>query len=309
VKILRPFVHKTLRGLVRLSARLDITRRILNLLYRSLSSQHRSWMYGHYAELFRNVPYEIQPGLWSVNFVGKKIVLPFSGSETWLEWAAALAILGHETTISDTYRALLQSEHPPRTFIDIGANYGLHSILFLVHGIRTISFEPNPCCDEYVGKICALNHVHRDFRSVALGNQGGMAELWFPETQAWLGSIDPVTKQRLAQEYRVKKAQVRISTLDECLREPCGKPLLIKIDVEGSETEVLRGSLETIRRYRPSIVFESHPTRNREELLILLADSGYAPLALPLLNASAPSFLSRESFLNAPASNFMALPA
>jgi hypothetical protein len=58
------------------------------------------------------------------------------------DWGLSLLVAGHDVEIKETYRYLLE-ERKPKLFFDIGANYGTHSLIFLTHGVRTISFEPN----------------------------------------------------------------------------------------------------------------------------------------------------------------------
>ena len=60
-----------------------------------------------------------------------------------VDWSNALAIVGHDIDVKTTYELLLSSQRPPEVFIDAGANFGTHSILFASQGIRTIAFEPN----------------------------------------------------------------------------------------------------------------------------------------------------------------------
>ncbi len=62
--------------------------------------------------------------------------------------------------------------------------------------------------------------------------------------------------------------RVKVETLDSyALTSVC----LIKIDVEGSELDVLMGAVETIRRCRPRLLFEAWPDEwfraSRERLL------------------------------------------
>ncbi|OGX38617.1 MAG: hypothetical protein A3C53_04135 [Omnitrophica WOR_2 bacterium RIFCSPHIGHO2_02_FULL_68_15] len=102
---------------------------------------------------------------------------------------------------------------------------------------------------------------------------------------------------------------VPVTTLDACLAgHECAAPLLIKIDVEGHEAAVLRGASETLARYRPWVIFESHRASDRRALLTLLADARYLPAALPVLAASAHDWLSPDEFVSSPASNFLTLP-
>ena len=40
-----------------------------------------------------------------------------------------VSIVGHDIEVKETYAALIASDHRPTLFLDVGANYGLHSIL------------------------------------------------------------------------------------------------------------------------------------------------------------------------------------
>ncbi|CAA9891487.1 conserved hypothetical protein [Candidatus Methylobacter favarea] len=75
--------------------------------------------------------------------------MPLTSERFWLDWDTAVSITGHDIEIKQTYEALIGSSEPPELFIDIGANYGTHSLLFLVHQIKTITFEPNASCHDF----------------------------------------------------------------------------------------------------------------------------------------------------------------
>ena len=51
-------------------------------------------------------------------------------------------------------------------------------------------------------------------------------------------------------------------------------PRLIKIDVEGAELSVLKGSVEALR-YKPIIIFESHNTRQLNKIRAYLRQYDY----------------------------------
>jgi hypothetical protein len=49
----------------------------------------------------------------------------------------------------------------------------------------------------------------------------------------------------------------------------------IKIDTEGHEVEVVRGAIQTIRRWRPRILVEIHGAENGDQLAALLLFEHY----------------------------------
>jgi len=58
------------------------------------------------------------------------------------------------------------------------------------------------------------------------------------------------------------------------------KPVLIKIDVEGNEFEVLKSMQKTLRKFKPNILLEKHPTfiddkKNLNLINRLLIKNGY----------------------------------
>ena len=71
-----------------------------------------------------------------------------------------------------TYAAIVSSSRKPDLFLDVGANYGTHSLLFLAHGIRTWSFEPNARCHPYFIESCGLNAFNPHLEQVAISSQG-----------------------------------------------------------------------------------------------------------------------------------------
>ena len=56
---------------------------------------------------------------------------------------------------------------------------------------------------------------------------------------------------------------------------------IIKIDVQGNELDVLKGSLNTIKKDRPALIIEieekffSNPVRNRAEIAKIFKEFGY----------------------------------
>jgi FkbM family methyltransferase len=177
--------------------------------------------------------------VWKIVFEGKTILMPLTPERFWLDWDSAVSIVGNDVEVKDTYAALIQSRDAPELFIDIGANYGTHSLLFLVHGIETLSFEPNRSCHDYFRRVCELNRVVPTLETVALGDRVDCVELSYPERDTWLGSTDAEVVKRLVAGQALVTQAVQQKMLDEYLEKIRNKRTLIKLDTEGNELTVL----------------------------------------------------------------------
>jgi FkbM family methyltransferase len=259
-----------------------------------------------FAKLFRGATYRFHAGQWTVVFAGQPLRIPLRPRTAWLDWDAAMSVLGHEVEIKQTYAALLRSRERPDLFVDVGASYGLHSLLFLAHGIDTLSFEPNPECNRYFRELCRFNGLAPTLFPVALGDHQASAELWFPETETWLGSI---RKERFPPGTDLVHCPIAVDTLDDHLagrRHP--SRLLIKLDAEGSEAAILRGASRTLSEHRPIIIFESFRDVGRAEIHELLSRSDYRIGRLPWAPGRPEPIETRQEFLEDADSNFLAMP-
>jgi FkbM family methyltransferase len=162
------------------------------------------------------------------------------------------------------------------TAIDVGANVGYHT-LRMARQVgplgQVIAIEPAPRAGARLRRNLALN----DSMNVAI-------------VVAALGDHDVETAElRLQSSYPLsgrgaaEPVRVRIARLDSLvLEQGVSRVDLIKIDVDGQEAKVLRGALETLRRFRPPVLFELTPSvveaggDSIEELFGLLLDLGYS---------------------------------
>jgi FkbM family methyltransferase len=312
MKSISNFIKRTKKNTriftVRLAISYSLSRRLLNVVYLKLTPVQRSLFHREFAKIFRNTYVHGNSGTWEVVFHGKSILMPLTSERFWLDWDSAVSITGHDINVKETYNALINSSEAPDFFIDIGGNYGTHSLLFLVHHIKTMTFEPNTSCHDYFREICKLNRVTPKLEPVALGERDGYVELSYPERDTWLGSIDAEVIKSLASTQELVKKKVGMKKLDDYLPQIENKQTLIKIDTEGNELAVLRGAVNTLQNILPKIIFECWGDDNRFGLFDFFAQHKYKIFNVPWdpVNKSQP--LDFDQFIASSSTNFIAMP-
>ena len=146
----------------------------------------------------------------------------------------------------------------PGTFVDIGANVGQTLADFLSTGANApyLGFEPNVRCLSFLSDLVDASGFHDvEFVPVGLWNQSGLQRLYMTSDS----STDPTASLRPElRPVSIRRQQwIWSATLDDVLKN-LGEPALalIKIDVEGSELEVLQGMTRTLQRDAPPILCE-----------------------------------------------------
>jgi len=168
------------------------------------------------------------------------------------------------------------------TAIDVGANWGFHTIgLSRLVGPdgHVIAIEPGP---ELVTlrAVCA-RRANVEVQPLALSDRNGTGHLFIPEVSdtsaSALGHID----ERDTPAER--SVAVRLARLDD-LRIPRPARLsFIKCDVEGHEDAVLQGGQKLIRDRMPALLVEieeRHRARPISDAFELLSSWGYIGFAL-----------------------------
>jgi len=118
------------------------------------------------------------------------------------------------------------------TFIDIGANIGSYTILGASEvGAETISIEPIPDTFKILEENIIINKINNKVKSLNIGVGGEKGLLKFTK------SLD--TTNHVAKNDEKNTIDVPVEKFDDII--DLKKPTLVKIDVEGFETEVLNG--------------------------------------------------------------------
>ena len=136
--------------------------------------------------------------------------------------------------------------------LDVGADIGYYSLLFskLVGNNGMIySFEPIPEAKGYLDvNICLNNIMNVKSYEFALFDEEGFSYI-----------EDPFGKSRLNNNPNTQNYDsIRVQTKKFDSLKINSRIDLIKIDVEGSEMNVLTGMKETIKKYHPIILLELH---------------------------------------------------
>ena len=149
--------------------------------------------------------------------------------------------------------AFIQRSRGAHTFLDIGANHGIFSLVFLKlnPGGRTVSIDPSPIAGRIRNENRHLNDFEHSMASyeVACGAEEGTVHMHFNWHHLEI-TPDSANKQ--------DNVEVRVETADAiCAREHLA-PEVVKIDVEGYEFEVLKGAQHVLNHAR-ILFLEIHP--------------------------------------------------
>jgi FkbM family methyltransferase len=152
------------------------------------------------------------------------------------------------------------------TVLDVGASFGLYSLAAartVGPSGRVYAFEPAR------GTASALRR-HLDWNGAAdrvevveaaAAEQGGSAVFWEQETSFVASLVEAAARQeqrRFASPLAPRP--VRTVALDEFCRDHRLDPDVVKVDVEGGEAAVLRGSRDILARGHALLFLEVHAT-------------------------------------------------
>ena len=293
---MRTLLRAPLRGLIRTLIATGAGLRFVNLVYRHLSPAARL----RFFYLSCDPSWRVA-GRWTVDFAGRRLVLPLS-RDFQDAWLSAIGFHGYDLEIYALYEQLLAGPRPPRVVFDVGANYGLHALRFLVGGARVLAFEPNPECHRWFRTWCAANGVACELEAVAVGERAGTVVLAVPQGRTYLGSTNPEVRRKWL-DATVQTLTLTQVALDDVVKDRRLVPDFVKIDTEGSEIAVLRGAIDLLRIAQPTLLFEAWPERDtRRALWEILDKHGYAIAAV----GAARVPITRDAFLDARDTNFLA---
>ncbi len=170
------------------------------------------------------------------------------------------------------------------TIIDIGANIGFLSLYWAkkFNNCQVFSYEPTAYAFECLKKSKELNRLDNlKIFKLAVGDDNCQGEVYSPTEKTYntgLGSINFNADIEGDQTY--VKEKIDIVSLDEHIGMEKNVSL-IKIDVQGTEVNVLKGALKLIEKDKPLIIIEiddnyyERPLGKRQSIKALFAIDSY----------------------------------
>jgi FkbM family methyltransferase len=146
--------------------------------------------------------------------------------------------------------------------LDVGAHIGYFSLkgaLKVGPSGRVISFEPNPETLVLLRDNVAVNRASNiTVEPIACSDRDQMLTLFAaPIANTGASSLSRDNADLDPDTAPAKAYPVRARPIDDVVRElDLRRVDAIKIDVEGAEVSVLRGAIETLKRFHPKVVIE-----------------------------------------------------
>jgi FkbM family methyltransferase len=148
------------------------------------------------------------------------------------------------------------------TVVDVGSHIGVVSII-LAKKVGTdgkvFSFEPTPSTFKLLEKTIDLNKVNGTVVPInkAISEKPGADSFYITDIEAHNSNSLSNNKRTDAKE---KKIEVELTSIDNfALKYRLKNIDFIKIDAEGAEYSVLKGTTNTIDKFHPKIILSLHP--------------------------------------------------
>lgn len=191
-------------------------------------------------------------------------------------------VISEKSTFYETpFLEILSSIYIPETvIIDCGANIGNHSIFFSnVLNAEVIAFEPQPFNNSLLKANALINRCEDNISIInkGVGDSNSRVKLYMAREDnygSFTADIDFIKIPKKENED-YESFEMDIVRLDDEVDHDNKKVSIIKIDVEGMELAVLKGSEKIIRNNLPAIAVECFTKNIFDEIKGFLEKYGY----------------------------------
>jgi FkbM family methyltransferase len=176
------------------------------------------------------------------------------------------------------------------TCLDIGANIGNHSIFYSKNFNQVFAFELLPKNLELLKLNCSK---FKNIKIFDFGLSDIDDKINFNFDPSNLGA----TSKLNLHGNNIKNISLPVKKLDD-LEFDKSTVSFIKLDVEGSEIDVLNGGSKFLTEFKPVIVFEQHADdfqNNKSPVINLLKEKGYNKF---FITKTSPTFLEQDNIIS-----------
>jgi FkbM family methyltransferase len=211
----------------------------------------------------------------------------------------------------DTNKVLHDTVKDGMYVVEAGAHIGTETLLLAsLVGTKgkVFAFEPNPVVRKRLG----INILVNDFSNIVNISEIALGQR--PENVSFFIKNESVANQGLSSKYKYDDDVIEITVPQQRLDDwvfinKIPKIDFIKMDVQGSEIDILEGAKSTIQKYRPIILTEAEDSMQSasawtiEDLFIKIVSLNYSVF---LINTDGSlNLLSHSSIRNG---NWLAIP-
>jgi FkbM family methyltransferase len=164
-----------------------------------------------------------------------------------------------------TTKFVMSHVRPDDTCIDVGANFGYYTCLFahLAWKGHVIGFEADRSTFEMLVDNVAINwseHVVRLVNTAVAAETGRLTMQRWIDRPANTGVLQPLIE--VAPGFLPRTEEFEVDTVDlDSFVDELDRVDLVKIDVEGGESLVVKGMSELVAKFRPAVLLEWSPTQ------------------------------------------------
>jgi FkbM family methyltransferase len=184
-------------------------------------------------------------------------------------WETALWQGSYEAPVQAILQSLLG---PSKVLYDVGGGTGFYSLLAGKLGSHAVVFEPDGFNAECIRHNVEINGLTSQIFvfEMAVFSHTGMLRMESASQDRGHGNAHVVVSEMAVPNL----AEIPCTRLDDFIEEH-RVPDVVKIDVEGAESEVLKGAQILFGDVRPYLICEIHDSSNAEVVRQLLGKLGY----------------------------------
>ena len=200
----------------------------------------------------------------------KQATLSYYG-QTWKMWNPGSGRIGLHYNKREVYERQLLVDVKQRSLtgsaFDVGAHIGNHAIWFAkVCGLTVHAFEPHRGSLDQLYANLALNDMEMAVYEWAAGDRHTTGRF----TPGMWVAFDP---DRDGAEMDLDRGDIDVHPIDDMVDVP--DLAVVKVDIEGTEADALRGMTRHLKRSHPVVYTEAHTQEDWDAQAEVLEPLGY----------------------------------